>query len=69
MHIPLLNANAATILSELGLSEEDGHPAPKSNVQPTKRPMLGAPKVFNPGKVTREKHFSIHCMYVYMLTA
>jgi len=48
--IPLLNANAATVLSELGLSKEDDHQAPKPIVKPTKRPLTGVSKVFNPGK-------------------
>ena len=54
----LLNANAAAVLSELGLSEEDGHPLPKSTVKPKKPPSLGtqqsAPRVFNPGKTNKE---------------
>lgn len=53
--IPLLNANAAAVLSELGLSE-DGHPPPKSSVRAKRPPSLGtqqnAPRVFNPGKTT-----------------
>ena len=52
--IPLLNANAVTVLSELGLSEEDSHPAPKSTTKPTKRPLTGVSKVFNPGKTAKK---------------
>lgn len=49
---PLLNANAATVLSEIGLSEEDNHPAP---IKPTKRPSVGATKTFNPGRQTKNR--------------
>lgn len=56
--IPLLNANAAAVLSELGLSEEDGYPAQKSTVKPTKRPSLNAPKVFDhPGRASKRQTF------------
>ena len=50
--IPLFNANAATILSELGLSEEEAHSAPKCTVRPANKPFLGVPKAFNPGKAS-----------------
>ena len=57
----LLNANAAAVLSELGLSEEDGHPPPRSSVKPKRLPSLGAqqsaPRIFNPGKTSRYSHF------------
>lgn len=63
--MPLLNANAAAVLSELGLSEEDSsHPAPKSTLKPTKRPSVGATKPFNPGKANMDDHFvCIMCTY------
>ena len=48
--IPLLNANAATVLSELGLSEEDNRPPPKSIAKPKKPSSHSASKVFNLGK-------------------
>ena len=48
--VPLINANAATVLSELGLSEEDNHLPPKSIVKPKKLPSQSASKVFNLGK-------------------
>ena len=47
--ISLLNVNAATVLSELGLSEEDSCPPPKSATKPTRRPSSSTHKVFNYG--------------------
>ena len=64
VQILLSNANAAAVLSELGLSEEDSCPPPKSTTKPTRRPSSSTHKVFTSG-MTKTINLYALCMYLF----